>query len=225
MIFIKKFNENFEVDRFNKFIKKYKKTDYISTNSKKYLLESGINLERLENLIDDSLEFISNFDEDLFRDFLDDILFEVDFDFGFELSYYLELDDTYYFGNSPSRVKFPVKESFTKKDFLERIIKLMLDRKYSENTPSFAKFSLKKRFDNCKIYPSLRITLDNPYNDYYLDIDEEKIKKLIIQVHKNLGNVMPSYLSQIGYSNMQARVYGSIFLYTYNTIDISFFKK
>lgn len=182
MIFIKKFNENFEIDRFNKFIKKYKKTDYISTNSKKYLLESGINLERLEDLIDDSLEFINNFDEDLFRDFLDDILFEVDFDMGFELSYYLELDDTYYFGNSPSRVKFPVKEFLTKKDFLEQIIKLMLNRK-------------------------------------------EKVKKLLIQVHKEVSSAMPSYLSQIGYSNLRAQVYGSIFLYIYNTIDISFFKK
>ncbi len=77
--------KTYGVGSFNKFIKKYKKTDYASSNSIKKLDNSDIKYDyfkKLESDVNKCLDFISNNDIEL----LEDILIDMRDDFDFKIN-------------------------------------------------------------------------------------------------------------------------------------------
>lgn len=251
MKYLIRFNESrdktYSVGSFNDFIKKYSKTDYVSSNNIKKLNNSDIKYDyfkKLESDVSKCLDFISNNDIEL----LEDILIDVRDDFDFKINghrFKIKFKDPYWRSTEMSiYIKKDEISETDKSDIIGNIInnisdsrdKLVKTTKYDieDNLDSWSKYyrkttllSMSKQnpFNGINIKPSLTIDADLLFItelwNYPLEDRDEIIKNNSEQLSNfetTLKNCLNRYLDAIGFKNMSFTIHTS----TYGIITIDF---
>lgn len=251
MKYLIRFNESrdktYSVGSFNDFIKKYSKTDYVSSNNIKKLNNSDIKYDyfkKLESDVSKCLDFISNNDIEL----LEDILIDVRDDFDFKINghrFKIKFKDPYWRSTEMSiYIKKDEISETDKSDIIGNIInnisdsrdKLVKTTKYDieDNLDSWSKYyrkttllsmSEQNPFNGINIKPSLTIDADLLFItelwNYPLEDRDEIIKNNSEQLSNfetTLKNCLNRYLDAIGFKNMSFTIHTS----TYGIITIDF---
>ena len=89
-------HKNFDIDKYNKFIQKYKKSDYLSKINLKTMKEIGIeySFPRIYKNVENCISFFKKQNEDLLEDLLIEIKHDFNCDFVY-IDYYLKVKNEF----------------------------------------------------------------------------------------------------------------------------------
>lgn len=200
MKYLIRFNEGrdktYSVGSFNDFIKKYSKTDYVSSNNIKKLNNSDIKYDyfkKLESDVNKCLDFISNNDIEL----LEDILIDIRDDFDFKINshrFKIKFKETYWRSTEMSiYIKQEEISTNDKSDIIKNIINNISDSR--DKLTRATKDDLESTLDSWTRYHRktnlLTMSEKNPFNDITLkpsliiDIDLLFLNDLWNYTHDN----------------------------------------
>lgn len=224
-------NENSKIEDFERFMRRYNKTDYISKSKSDFLkkeFDLDLNLiNEIKSKISKSLELINNFKEniDIFDDYFLEIKDYFEFNLSYEFYYSINISTSSYVFNS---FYIYINDDQTLNSMFEVIIKNIIkntekEQENRKNSTNYWKRYIyrknlnKNNFDKIEINPVLQINIksDLEVNEMFGENMLHKHQKLL---KEKLNECLNNYLRRIGYFNRYDLVNNS-YLYAVDNLS------
>lgn len=221
---IKEAHKNFDIDKYNKFIQKYKKSDYLSKRNLKSMKEIGIeySFPRIYKNVENCIRFFNKQNEELLEDLLIEIKHDFNCDFVY-IDYYLKIKNE--FPLSDLKIHITTDDIKELTDLVIRDVDKKVNyeiEKAKGKKGSWEEYVSKKLrecefIDKLKVYPCLDLKLRFPEIDSYSQDDRKKVSDNYYKVRDALNDeIAPRYLNAIGYNQKFDLFSTSIDYYDYN---------
>jgi hypothetical protein len=201
-------HKNFDIDKYNKFIQKYKKSDYLSKRNLKTMKEIGIeySFPRIYKNIENCISFFNKQNEELLEDLLIEIKHDFNCDFVY-IDFYLEIRNEFPLSNLKIHINTDDIKELTDlviKD-VDKTVNSKIE-KVKNKKGSWEEFVSKRLreyefIDKLKVYPCLNLKLGFQEIDSYSQDDRKKVTDNYYKVRDVLKDeIAPRYLNAIGYN-------------------------
>jgi hypothetical protein len=217
-------HKNFDIDKYNKFIQKYKKSDYLSKRNLKTMKEIGIeySFPRIYKNVENCISFFKKQNEELLEDLLIEIKHDFNCDFVY-IDFYLEIRNEFPLSNLKIHINTDDIKELTDlviKD-VDKTVNSKIE-KVKNKKGSWEEFVSKRLreyefIDKLKVYPCLNLKLGFQEIDSYSQDDRKRVTDNYYKVRDVLKDeIAPRYLNAIGYNQNYHINPISIDYYDYN---------
>jgi hypothetical protein len=201
-------HKNFDIDKYNKFIQKYKKSDYLSKRNLKTMKEIGIeySFPRIYKNVENCISFFKKQNEELLEDLLIEIKHDFNCDFVY-IDFYLEIRNEFPLSNLKIHINTDDIKELTDlviKD-VDKTVNSKIE-KVKNKKGSWEEFVSKRLreyefIDKLKVYPCLNLKLGFQEIDSYSQDDRKRVTDNYYKVRDVLKDeIAPRYLNAIGYN-------------------------
>jgi len=217
-------HKNFDIDKYNKFIQKYKKSDYLSKRNLKTMKEIGIeySFPRIYKNVENCISFFKKQNEDLLEDLLIEIKHDFNCDFVY-IDYYLKVKNEFPLSDLEIHITTDDIKELTDlviKD-VDKTVNYEIERAKGKKGSWEEYVSNRLReyefIDKLKVYPCLNLKLEFSKIDSYSEVDRKKVSDNYYKVRDVLKDeIVPRYLNAMGYNQKFDLFATEVNYYDYN---------